>query len=78
MRQYIVVRHGSNRANQGMLQEMDIGIVEASDRDVARRRADKMFGHLCYANQHLRVIAASRVSADRWNDLGWKLTVSGE
>lgn len=67
MRDYIVVRVGSNSANQPMTPHMDIGVVQASSPAVALHRANIEFGHELYNNQHLRVIAAGRVSADRWN-----------
>lgn len=50
---YIVIRHGSNAANQPMTQEMVVGSVEARGPahalQVARERFD------CYHNQHLSV-----------------------
>lgn len=71
MRKYIVTRHNSNGANQGMANTMILGIVEASSPSIARARAEKRAKTSprwnCYANQHLSIKAEGRCSSDDWN-----------
>lgn len=51
---YIVVRHGSNAANQSMKPRKVLGTVEAESPNAARKIAAER--HTCYANQRFELI----------------------
>ena len=58
--EYIVYRHGSNAANQGMTPVMIIGIWEAATRQGAIDKAAEEV--VVYNNQHLTATPVSRAS----------------
>ena len=51
---FIVVRHGSNAANQSMQPRKVLGTVEADTAETARKIAAER--HTCYANQRFELI----------------------
>jgi hypothetical protein len=60
MTRYVILRHGSNGANQHLTQTMALGIVEAGSRRAAVDVASEHW--TCYANQWFDPIAWSRAS----------------
>ena len=66
MKTYVVVRHGSNAANQSMIQRMVLGFVEALDDCEAKEKANDHW--TCYNNQYFEVIEESEVNVDDWNE----------
>lgn len=62
---YLVIRHGSNGANQPMTQSMPICFVTASDADQARKLAAKR--HTVYNNQFLQLVKEADCDPDEWN-----------
>ena len=63
---YVVIRHGSNAANQSMTPRMAVGIVTARSRKEAQEIAEGTYD--CYNNQHLELISESKASAADWNE----------
>ena len=62
---YAVMRVGSNAANQSMVYEMHVDIIEAPSQSAALELAKQEVarGHYAvYANQHLRAVPFSRLS----------------
>jgi hypothetical protein len=58
---YLVYRHGSNAANQGMRDVAPLEIVSAESREKA---CEQMAARTTvYANQHLRAVPVSRARA---------------
>lgn len=57
---YLIKRHGSNAANQSMLQTMVLGTVEAPDNEAARDLAKRRWTF--YNNQRIEVIPLSRAA----------------
>jgi len=53
---YVVFRHGSNAANQGMRERMPVAFVEATSAEQAVARCDAN----CYVNQRLTAQPVSR------------------
>ncbi len=66
MATYLILRHGSNSANQSMIETMAVCFVEAEDEDDARDLALKKV--TVYHNQHLEVLAEDDADNDDWND----------
>lgn len=60
MNQYIVYRHGCNKANQSMTPIMAVGIWKASTRTEAIAKASQDV--IVYNNQHLSAKPISRAS----------------
>jgi hypothetical protein len=58
MATYVVVRHGSNAANQSMCQRSVLGFVEAKDRDAAYAECHDRW--TCYNNQQFELVSLSR------------------
>ena len=58
MATYVLIRHGSNGANQPMTPNMVVGIVEAESADKAKDLAHEKYGR--YNNQHFEARLASR------------------
>ncbi len=56
MPNYVLIRHGSNSANQPMCDRAPVAIVTAANREAARRE----FTGNVYANQYLEVVPLSR------------------
>lgn len=52
---FIVIRHGSNAANQSMTPKKILGIVRAKTYDDAKTQATEEFN--CYNNQFLQILA---------------------
>lgn len=72
MATYIVLRHGSNKANQSMTQTAVIGSIEAKSREEARERFnDENPTVTVYANQHLGFVPQSKAKA-------WQIQEAGE
>lgn len=65
-RKFVVVRHGSNAANQPMTPRLAVGIVEAASEEDARKEAEEQFN--CYANQHLEILTEEEASSEDWNE----------
>jgi protein-disulfide isomerase-like protein with CxxC motif len=75
--EYLIIRHGSNVANQGC-QRAAVAIVEATSREEAREQAARgaviasdtyTAGEptlTVYANQHLEAIPRSQASPSEW------------
>ena len=61
-RTFIVVRHGSNGANQPMTPRMVLGTVQASDEASAKEAASAR--HTCYANQRFEVLDVESEEVD--------------
>jgi hypothetical protein len=59
---YLVIRHGSNAANQSMTQEMAVGIVDAFSEEAARKIAAANF--TCYSNQFLSFVSENDLTED--------------
>jgi|GEM_PF-5873207 len=68
MATYLVLRHGSNGANQPGTQTMAVCFVEleADDEEAARKLVLKKI--TVYHNQHLEVLAEDEVDNDDWNN----------
>lgn len=62
---FLIVRHGSNAANQGMCDRLPVAIVSAPTGKEACEKAAERIN--CYANQHLEWVAEKDVDADEWN-----------
>lgn len=62
MPEFIIFRHGSNKANQSMRQVMPVFACEAEDSDAAKQKAVDA-GVDCYNNQYLSWKHASRCKA---------------
>ena len=60
MKKFIVVRYGSNAANQSMCDRAVVGVVLAHDEDHARKIAAVEW--TCYNNQHLVFLRPSEAS----------------
>lgn len=54
LKQYVVIRHGSNAANQSMTPKMVVGIARAETYDDAKAQASEEFN--CYNNQFLELV----------------------
>lgn len=66
MTRYVIVRHGSNGANQHLTPEMVVGTVEARGwRKAISTAAEKW---TCYNNQYFSPIAWSRASVRQRDD----------
>lgn len=65
MKTFIVVRHGSNAANQSMRNRKVLGTVNAVDSQAAKQAASEIWS--CYNNQHFEAIdlAGRTKAADR-------------
>ena len=64
---YAIMRVGSNAANQSMVQEAYIDIIEAPNQTAALELARQEVAegrYTVYANQHLRAVPFSRLSRD--------------
>jgi len=64
---YAIMRIGSNAANQSMVHEMYVDLVEAPNKRAALELAEQEVaeGHYAvYANQYLRAVPFSRLSRD--------------
>ena len=66
MSTYLILRHGSNGANQSMIQTMPVCFVEADNSDDAKNLALKKV--TVYHNQQLEVLAEPEVDNDDWNN----------
>ena len=66
MQQYIVIRHGSNAANQSMTPEMICGTVEAGTEEEGYAKAREEW--TCYANQQFELRPASECSDEECNE----------
>lgn len=62
---YLVIRHGSNAANQSMCQRAVLGIVEADNKTEARELAESKW--TVYNNQHLEILTADESTDEDWN-----------
>jgi hypothetical protein len=62
MPKFIVVRHGSNSANQPMRHRAVIGVIVAKDEEQATEVAEAQPSFKCYNNQHLELIQAKDAS----------------
>ena len=60
MRDYLVVRFGSNAYNQSMTNRKVCGWISAKNRKLALELAREEFS--CYANQYFELIARSKVT----------------
>lgn len=69
MTTYIIVRHGSNGANQHLTQTMVVGSVKAPNRRAAIDAAAQRW--TCYNNQYFDPIPWSRTS-------GWQRVAASE
>lgn len=58
MTTYIIARHGSNAANQSMIQRMVMGTIEAKNRVEALAKASAEWN--CYNNQRFEIIPISK------------------
>lgn len=81
--EYLIVRYGSNAANQHLCQRAPVAIVAAANQDEAKTKATK--GEVlasternfvletrevsCYNNQHLQAIPRSRARASEWDSV---------
>jgi len=66
MTTYMVTRHGSNAANQSMIDRMILGLYEATSKDKVCTAASKE--HTVYSNQFLRATPKSRISQQDWEE----------
>ena len=66
MARYIVVRYGSNAANQSMCNRAVLGTVDGKNREQAMEAATEL-GPV-YNNQHLELIPSSRARIPDWNE----------
>lgn len=62
---YLVYRHGSNRANQELCSKMPVAIVAATSQQEACRIARQNV--VFYANQVAEAVPESKASATDWN-----------
>lgn len=65
MTDYVILRHGSNSANQSMTEVMPLTIIRARSRDAAKKAAWELF--TVYNNQFLEAIPESRASKQDWD-----------
>ena len=73
MPNFLVVRHGYNKANQSMTNVMGVCIVEAKNREEAIALAAE--DHTVYHNQFLSAIPESKLNAwqiDEWNEISYR------
>jgi hypothetical protein len=64
-RQYLIIRYGSNAANQSMCNRAPVGTVEASSQGEA---VAKMVGVVTvYNNQYLEAVPASKARVSDWD-----------
>jgi len=66
MAKWLIYRHGSNAANQGMCDKMAVDIVDAATAEQAVETSDVK----CYANQHLTAVSEEDLTdeqIDDWN-----------
>jgi hypothetical protein len=73
MATYVVVRHGSNGANQSMCNRSVLGFVEAKDRDAAYTECHDRW--TCYANQQFElipVLQAKKADLEEANEADWE------
>ena len=61
MATYVVIRHGSNAANQSMCMRAVLGLQEAPSHTKARELVAQRF--TCYNNQHFELVPVSQARA---------------
>lgn len=72
MTSYLIIRHGSNAANQSMTPQTGVAFVDAETPEEAKRIAREDQGVTCYANQFLEAVAEVDLDDDQtelWNAL---------
>ena len=70
MKSYLIIRHGSNAANQSMTPSAAIAIVEAATAQEAKEIAAE--DHTVYNNQYLEAIAEDDLTEEQceeWNEV---------
>jgi hypothetical protein len=65
MTSWLIYRHGSNAANQSMVQKAAIDVIEADDAWTAKEKAAER--HTVYANQWLEAVPEEEADSDDWN-----------
>ena len=73
---YLIYRHGSNRANQELCNKMAVAIVAATSRQEACRIAQQNV--LFYPDQTAEAVPASKASRVDWNFVGEMAAQSDE
>jgi len=73
---YLIYRHGSNRANQERCSKMPVAIVCATSRQEACRIAQQNV--IFHANQTAEAVSESKASATDWNFVGEMAAQSDE
>lgn len=66
MTQYLVIRHGSNTANQPMLDRAVLGFVDAKNKAEALETAAARF--TSYYNQRFEIQDAEEASIENWDE----------
>ncbi len=61
---YLAIRHGSNSANQPMLQSQPLFLVEATDEDHAKELIAKVA--TVYANQWIEILSGDDSKDEDW------------
>ena len=68
--QFLIYRHGSNRANQSLCERMPVGVISARTRQEALENFVTEYPDVSvYANQYLSAVREADASVTDWNAL---------